>query len=70
MQLLNYVILSAVEGSPGRVPLVYNQVIAINKLRRKGRFREIHSTSPRFARYDIFADISFTFFSKQTIVYH
>ena len=44
MQSCDFVILSVVEGSPGRVPLVYNQVIAINKLRRKGRFREIAHT--------------------------
>ena len=45
MQSCDFVILSVVEGSPpGRVPLVYNQVIVINKLRRKGRFREIAHT--------------------------
>ena len=44
MQSCDFVILSVVEGSPGRVPLVYNQVIAINKFRRKGRFREIAHT--------------------------
>ena len=44
MQSCDFVILSVVEGSPGRVPLAYNQIIAINKLRRKGRFREIAHT--------------------------
>ena len=55
MQLLNYVILSAVEGSPGRVPLGCNYVIATYSNRRKERFRGIHSTSLYSARYDIFA---------------
>lgn len=50
------------ETSPGKIPLGCNYGIATRSNRRKGRFREIHSTSLRFARYDIFAEISFTFF--------
>ena len=45
--------LSEVETSPGRVPLVCNYVIATNNFSRKERFREICSTSLRSARYDV-----------------
>lgn len=37
--------LSEVETSPGRVPLVCNYVIATSNFSRKERFREICSTS-------------------------